>query len=520
MTEALRTVPDTSVARAWRLHGAALAFLVLLTLLEFRESVVAAVQVWWIYETYSHCFLILPISLWLVWEQRAKLAQLTPAVELRALWGVPVVLLVWWLGELATINEVRQLAIVGLIQLAIVAMLGTRVYRQIWFPALYLFFLVPAGQYLIAPMQRFATVFVDLFLTLVGIPHHTEGTLVELTNGKFEIAEACAGLRFLIATVALGVLFAYMMFRKWYKIVLFLIACIVVPLIGNGLRIAAIILLAHFTSNAYGVGADHIVYGWGFNVAILLVLFLLGALFRDPHPTELTSFGTDQSTDTPVRMMLAFAVAAALVVAVPAVARWQESRAIEPHVAGLLRPLVMDGWRTDQTMDDWQPDYPDADARLHLSLFRNDNVSNQPIDLFIVYYAHARAAHALTAHINHLWNGEVWTLSGTGSAPAQIGTQRVQMQEWIVTSPAERRMVWAAYWINGRFTSSPLTVKLLQVPAALQGHEGQAIFALSTGIETTDDDARARLSEAIHALNDIPQRLNSTNPDVAPALSN
>jgi EpsI family protein len=415
------------------------------------------------------------------------------------------------MGELATINELRQFAIVGLIQVAIAAMLGPRVYRQIWFPALYLFFLVPAGQYLIGPMQRFATIFVDMCLNLIAIPHHTEGTLIELTNGRFEIAEACAGLRFLIATVALGVLFAYMMFRMWYKVALFLFACVAVPLIGNGLRVVGIILLAHFTSNEYGVGADHLVYGWGFNVAILLLLFLVGSLFRDSHDSETDIVVDDRKTDTLRTVSAVFLAAALLISSGPALARWQESRVITPHVSGLLRPMNIPGWRVAESMDDWQPTYPDADAHLSMSLARIGGPPRPAVDLHVVYYARARGAHALTAHINRLWNGEIWTAIGSGSAVARVHGQDIQLQEWVISSPAERRIIWASYWINGRFTTSPLTVKFLQIPAALQGREGQAIVAVSTGVDGPDDEARIRLSAAMMALQDLPSRLNSVN---------
>src|SRR2546423_2665225 len=111
-------------------------------------------------------------------------------------------------------------------------------------------------------MQDFATRFTDIGLMLIGVPHYTEGTTIELTNGRFEVAEACAGLRFLIATVALAVLFAHLNYQKPYKVALLLSAAIIVPLIANGLRCLGIILLAHVTNNQLAVGADHLVYGW------------------------------------------------------------------------------------------------------------------------------------------------------------------------------------------------------------------------------------------------------------------
>src|SRR6185295_7816701 len=149
--------PDRTAAKAWFRHTLALAALLGLTLIAFRSAVSAALTVWWVSPTYSHCFLIVPITLWLIWEKRAVLATLSPGLTPQALLVMPVLTLIWWMGELAAINEVQQYAVVGLMQAAIVALLGINVVRVIWFPVFYLLFLVPTGEYLIVPMQHFAT---------------------------------------------------------------------------------------------------------------------------------------------------------------------------------------------------------------------------------------------------------------------------------------------------------------------------------------------------------------------------
>ncbi len=100
--------------------------------------------------------------------------------------------------------------------------------------------------------------------------------------GRYEIAEACAGLRFLIATVALGALFAHMMYRKPAKIALFMVACFGLPLVGNGLRALFTVTVANYTNNRVAAGIDHILYGWMFAVAIIFTLMYVGARFRDP----------------------------------------------------------------------------------------------------------------------------------------------------------------------------------------------------------------------------------------------
>jgi len=123
---------DRAIAKAWARHGAALGVLLALTLVVFQDAVSAAAKVWWVSPTYSHCFLIVPIVLWLVWENRPALAATAPALFPPVLLLTPLLGLLWWMGQLAAINEVQQYAIVGTIQVLIVALLawGIRLWQQ------------------------------------------------------------------------------------------------------------------------------------------------------------------------------------------------------------------------------------------------------------------------------------------------------------------------------------------------------------------------------------------------------
>ena len=102
-------------AQSWRDHGLALVAIIFLIGVEFHDALNAALQVWSVSPTYSHCFLIIPIGTWLIWEKRDTLRMIRPSVAPRFLWFVPFLVALWWLGELSAINEVRQYAIVALI---------------------------------------------------------------------------------------------------------------------------------------------------------------------------------------------------------------------------------------------------------------------------------------------------------------------------------------------------------------------------------------------------------------------
>jgi len=501
---ALGNVPDSRAQ--WTLHLGVLAALIVLILVEFQFEVVNAVVVWWVYPTYSHCFLIIPISLWLIWEKRDELGASLPSVTAKGLLAIPFVLLFWFAAKIATINEARQFAVIGLVQIAILTMVGTHIYRKILFPALYLFFLVPTGQYLIPQMQVIATWFADTGLTLFGVPHYTEGTLIELATGRFEVAEACAGLRFLIATMTLGVLYAHLTYRKWYKIALFLASCVVVPLVGNGLRCLGIIMLAYMTNNEVAVGADHLVYGWFFNVAIMIVLFFAGLRFRDPPREEVRSEASDAR---PVSRMAVLLLAAATALAAsigPALAYWRENRPIVMNSVAFERPLELNGWRTIPGAKDWSPSYANPDAEFAASLTQDS--SNAPaVDLAIIYYSRMREGRSLIASTNDPWDPEMWHRLEAHAATARIGGSPARFSEAVIASRSERRLVWSSYWLDGRFTLSGMTIKLLQLKTALTGNEGAALVAVSTPIDGPLEDARLRIRNALAALDMLPERL-------------
>ncbi len=507
MSTAAVSWAEQPATKTWLPNLIGLGVLVVAILVLFREPIVAAVQVWWIYPAYSHCFLILPISLWLVWEKRQELAASVPTVTLAPLLVLPAILVLWAFSELAAINEGRQLAVVGFLQLAIWGMIGTRLYLRLLFPALYLFFLVPMGEYLIMPLQHITTQIADIGLSLLGVPHFTEGTVIELTNGRYEIAEACAGLRFLTATIALGTLYAYLSFRRWYKAALFLIACVVIPIASNGLRVLGTILLAHATNNRIGAGADHIIYGWGFNVAILLALMFIGSLFRDKVDDDTSGrdeAGTSRSALTAISATVlvflgAFGVG-------PALAAWHYGAPMESNVTVLLRPLVVQGFSVGPAERLWHPNYLGADQELALTLNR---LRDPPIAVYVEYYRSTRPGHSLITHLNNDWDANVWHSLEASRASAQLGNETLRLQETVISSPAESRLIWTTYWVAGRLTASALSVKLWQAASALQGNQGEALIAVSTPIDGDADAARTRLASALRNLGEIPARLGA-----------
>lgn len=240
---------------------------------------------WWNIDTYSHILLILPILAWLVWIRRDEVAR----VEARGWWpGFLWCLLglaICFVGRSADINLIAQLGVIVAFQGATCGILGLRVGLILAFPLAYMFFLVPFGDEIIPPLQYVTAEMATALTRFSGVETVADGIHIDTPAGLFIVAEECSGVKFLVAMVALGVLVAYSCFASWKRRMLFLLACVIVPIVANGIRAWATIFIAQYVGAEAAGSFDHIVYGWFFfGIVIALVLGVAWRWFeREPE---------------------------------------------------------------------------------------------------------------------------------------------------------------------------------------------------------------------------------------------
>ena len=121
-------------------------------------------------------------------------------------------------------------------------------------------------------------------------------------------------MRFLIASVALGTLYGYWIYRSWTRRAIFMGVSVIVPLIANGFRCLGIVLLGYILSSAEAATVDHILYGWIFFSIVSLILILVGLPFRQPM-AEFPIVPPQAPTlrQSPLRVLAVGAVATVLV---------------------------------------------------------------------------------------------------------------------------------------------------------------------------------------------------------------
>ena len=271
------------VAARWRTTAIACIATFAILLAIFYSTGHGMVYVWYNFETYTHGFLILPITLWLIWQKRAHLAAYTPQPSAFFMLLVIGGLFVWSLARLTGVLVVEQFALVGILVSAMAGLLGWQVSRFLMFPLLFLFFAVPMGEDLVPPMMEFTATFTVAALKLTGIPVYRDGLWFSLPSGNWSVVEACSGVRYLIASVTLGVMYAYITYHTLWKRLLFIALSAVVPILANGVRAYMIVMIGHLSEMKYATGVDHLIYGWFFFGVVMFILFWVGSYWHEEH---------------------------------------------------------------------------------------------------------------------------------------------------------------------------------------------------------------------------------------------
>ncbi len=327
---------------------------------------------WWDSSTYNHILFVPFIIGWLVVQRARELAKLTPQAWWPGLIGMVGALLVWLLGDISGLATASHLGAVLMLQTSAIALLGPRIAAGLLFPLAYGLFLVPIGDELVPGLQMI-TAFLTIALTEAsGIPAIIDGVFIDTPVGLFEVAEACSGVKFLVAMIALGALVAHVCYRSWPKRIAFMALAIALPILANGVRAWGTIYIAQSQGIAFAAGFDHIFYGWVFFGLVMAALLAIGWRFFDRHIDD--PFINAQELQakkgiTPLEKFNAkgWPVLAALAGLVIITLGWSATaRSIEADIPAQIALPQVDGWERAQRSDahPWEPRMGGADHRL------------------------------------------------------------------------------------------------------------------------------------------------------------
>jgi exosortase A len=455
---------------------------------------------WVVSSTYAHGILIAPISAWLIWSRRRELASLPVRVNPRVLPLFAVAGAFWLAGRLAGVAAMQQFAMVAAIPLLVWALLGDRVARALAFPLGFLLLAVPFGDFLLPYlMEQLAGVLV-VALRLTGIPVYREGLDFVTPSANWSIAEACAGLRFLVACLTGGVLYAYLRYRRLSRRVLFVAAAVLVPVVANWMRAYLVVVLETFGGGRYSIASDHIMYGWLFFGAVTLLLFWAGSRWReDDQAAPAAPIRAAPGLASPVGAIVSVAfVAAALIAVWPVLASAIEGQTANATPVLDIPPYAGKWQASPEAATQWTPHFTRPAAEVHRAYADGARRAG----LYVGYYADERHGSKLVSSMNLLVSGsDGWRVVDQSARTVVAGKEAIQFAEYRLQGSGSRVMVWQTYWVDGLYTSNPYWAKVLQIRSQLLRHsDGGAVVMLYMPYEDESKPAADALREFADTL--------------------
>ena len=243
------------------------------------------VQRWYKVSRYSHGFLVVPIAVYLVWQQREELKQLRPQPVPA---GLVIILLALLVQAVTAVLDIKTVAVYSFILLlwGIVLYAGGREWlRRIFFPILYLAFSVPPPLFFIIGLSNrlrlLASALAEHTLDLLGIVVVREGVMLHLSNASLEVADPCSGIQSLFALLALSGLYAHLWHGSLLKKWLLFLSAVPLAVVSNVVRIVILCAATLALGQEAAVeGFFHIFSGLMVFVVAFSGLFALGRILQ------------------------------------------------------------------------------------------------------------------------------------------------------------------------------------------------------------------------------------------------
>jgi exosortase len=236
---------------------------------------------------YSHGILVPFVSAFLIWQKRDELAVIpkTPSK-----WGLPILYTGVALHLISALLRVYfssgfslLIVLIGLV----LHLYGDKVFRKIWFPILFIIFMLPTPLVIITwasfKLKLFAAQISAFLLNKMGIMAIREGSMIYMRESYVVVDDVCSGLRSLISLTALGSLFAYMFKGPVWKKTLLFLSTIPIAVITNVFRVIILASVSEIWGAKYAEGFLHDATGFMVFVLAFILLIAVVNLLEDKN---------------------------------------------------------------------------------------------------------------------------------------------------------------------------------------------------------------------------------------------
>jgi exosortase len=265
-----------ALIRHWPLFGGMVLLLI--------PTMIAIATESWTGESGVHGPIVLATGIWLFARRWKELL----AIQQPGRWGLVLAvlipsLLVYAFGRAFGFLALEALALGGVFVAIFYSWFGLEALKRMWFPVLYMAFVVPIPGWILtlitAPMKEYVSLSATWLLGKAGYPIIREGVTLYVAQYQLLVEDACAGLNSLISLTAISLFYIYILHNASWRYALFLMLWIIpVALLANLVRVVILVLITYHWGNAAAQGFLHSTAGLVMFATALIGIFMVDGL--------------------------------------------------------------------------------------------------------------------------------------------------------------------------------------------------------------------------------------------------
>jgi EpsI family protein len=466
-------------------------------LLAYGGVIFSLYRKWTGYDMYSYGIFIPFIVSYLIYLKK-NLLQTVLKVK-NNLTGVPLLFLglsMLVIGHAGSILVLKQISLPITIISMVIIIYGWQIFRIIRFPLLYLFFMIPFWELITIsihlPFQKISAYIGVGFLKFFGIPVFKENLFLYLPNITLQVAEACSGLNYLIAILAIGIPLSYLYIGKMSKRILLLSLATLIAFLGNGLRVSLVGLLAYYGFKGPLHGPYHVLQGVFVSFVGYLLLFAGLIYLKDQGPSTKNNKDikiNHPSLERKIQHRWTFAnnpwaiiILVASLLASGVFVSFSEARPEYLKNSLSLLPLELGKWQGYDNENFYNPfSEHKPDETLMRTYFSND----YSINLYVGYYTSQDQGKEMIFHKTYYLNAD----TNFKNITTQSGHE-IRINYGIISDKNSKYMIFFNYLMNGHEMTEVLETKFYTAwnRLSLNRNSGSIIMFTSKIVDPTNEE--------------------------------
>lgn len=477
-----------TMSRIQNLRALGAIALVVLGFALFWPTTLSLVEQWedTVRRTYTHGYLIVALTLWLLWRNRSSWVQVELRPSALAFIAVVAASILWLITFRAGVRIAHQALLPAMIFGAFIACYGFAAARRNLLPFGFLYFAIPLWDALNPLLQSASTLAVRMLLRTAGIPAYFVGNTFTLPAGSLEIAGGCSGLHFFIVGVAIAVLYGELNRDSWLTRVKLVVLAALLAMLTNWIRIFIIAVAAHLSDmQHYLVREEHYSFGWIMFVGTMVIFFLIARRWPVPPEPVIDTNATPPQTGAIAWPGAAMALGSLLVAPTWLMA---DNNVVALEDIPEVMPVRVAGWSTESlTTSNWQPVFIGADI-VQRAAFSKDS---HTVEGFAALYADQHQGKELVGFNNSVL-GESLTIRQRASSAGTGPWMEMEAADW----RGDRWLVWYAYRLDEQWYARTLPMQVQYGVRSLTSAPLSAVVAFRTPCAGEDcSTARTTLRE-------------------------